>query len=74
MQCNQPNSTKILTFIFIRDGKRRAFVFGLTWGFSNAIIFYAYAANYGAGAYFISQDLMEFNDVFRYIINKTFLM
>ena len=57
----------MLPLVDFREGKKRSFVFGVTWGLSSAIIYFAYAANYGFGAHLISIGEMSFEDVFRYV-------
>ena len=54
-----------LRHVLLRNGLKRAHVFGITWGISQSVLFFAYAANYSFGAYLIGQGEMEFFNVFR---------
>lgn len=47
-------------------------VFGATFGFANAVTFFAYAASFRFGGYLVALGEMEFQNVFRYVI-KTFV-
>ena len=48
-----------------REGKYNAFVYGVTFGFANAIVFFAYAASFRFGGYLVAIGEMEFQNVFR---------
>lgn len=38
---------------------------GLAYGFSQAVIFFAYAASFYAGAYFVDQGINTYEDVYK---------
>ncbi|ESO94117.1 hypothetical protein LOTGIDRAFT_145119, partial [Lottia gigantea] len=48
-----------------KDALKRAHLVGGAFGFSNAIIFFAYAASFYFGAYLINEGEMDYVDVFR---------
>uniref|UniRef100_H2YJX3 Bile salt export pump n=1 Tax=Ciona savignyi TaxID=51511 RepID=H2YJX3_CIOSA len=43
---------------------RKAHVYGITFGFSQCIVFFAYAATFRFGAWLVEENLMTFNNVF----------
>ncbi|PAA88248.1 hypothetical protein BOX15_Mlig002315g4 [Macrostomum lignano] len=45
---------------------------GLTYGFSQSIVFFIYAASFRFGAYLVSIDQMEVNNVFKVFFSITF--
>ena len=54
-----------LCHIFFRQSFRNAFVYGVTFGFSKSITFFAYAATFRFGAWLVSEGRMDFEDVFK---------
>ena len=57
----------VLSFLTMcRRGKRKAMVFGATYGLSQGIIFFAYAAAFAYGGQLVENGEMEFTNVFRY--------
>jgi len=48
-----------------KEAKYNAFVYGLTFGIANSIIFFAYAASFRFGGYLVARGEMEFQYVFR---------
>ena len=41
-------------------------MYGVTWGVSQALIYFAFAAAFGFGGYLVGIGDMQFEDVFRY--------
>ena len=39
--------------------------YGITWGLSQSMMFYAFGAAFGYGTYLVAINDMEFEDVFR---------
>ena len=54
-------------FMFYRRSKTKAFVYGVTFGFSQCVVFFAYAATFRFGAWLVSEGRMEFENVFKYV-------
>ena len=48
-----------------REALKKAHVIGITFSFSQAIVFFAYAASFYYGAVLIEDDEMEYVDVFK---------
>ena len=48
-----------------RAALKKAHVIGITFSFSQAIVFFAYAASFYFGAYLIEEGEMEYVDVFK---------
>ena len=40
---------------------------GFSYGFSQAIMFFAYAASFYAGAYFVNEGINEYEDIYKYV-------
>ena len=45
--------------------KKKASLYGLTWGVSQALIYFAFAAAFGFGGYLVGIGEMTFENVFR---------
>lgn len=48
-----------------KEARYNAFVYGITFGIANSIIFFAYAASFRFGGYLVARGEMEFQYVFR---------
>uniref|UniRef100_H2YJX0 Bile salt export pump n=1 Tax=Ciona savignyi TaxID=51511 RepID=H2YJX0_CIOSA len=51
---------------------RKAHVYGITFGFSQCIVFFAYAATFRFGAWLVEENLMTFNNVFKVLMAVIF--
>jgi len=50
---------------FNRHVFKNASVYGITFGFTQSIVFFAYAATFRFGAWLVSEGRMDFEDVFK---------
>uniref|UniRef100_F6URM6 Multidrug resistance protein 1A n=1 Tax=Ciona intestinalis TaxID=7719 RepID=F6URM6_CIOIN len=55
-----------------KKSMRKAHVYGITFGFSQCIVFFAYAATFRFGAWLVDQNLMTFNNVFKVLMAVIF--
>ena len=51
-----------------RQNIKRSHVSGLSFGFSQAIVFFAYAACFSFGAWLIDQGTITYEDMFKYVL------
>lgn len=49
-----------------RGAKKKANLYGVTWGVSQCLLYFSFAAAFGFGGYLVGIGEMDFNDVFRY--------
>ena len=49
----------------------KALKYGITWGLSQSMMFYGFAAAFGFGTYLVGTLAMEFEDVFRLEVTCT---
>nr|CAB3219617.1 multidrug resistance protein 1A-like [Phallusia mammillata] len=52
--------------------KRKTYVYGVTFGFSQAIVFFAYAATFRFGAWLVEECLLDFQNVFKVLMAVIF--
>ena len=57
-------------FFYFSSAKKRSFINGFVCGFSNCIVFFAYAAAFTYGSYLVQEGELEFHYVFRYAIDE----
>ncbi|XP_076808163.1 ATP-dependent translocase ABCB1-like [Clavelina lepadiformis] len=55
-----------------RQSKRKAYFYGVSFGFSQCIVFFAYAATFRFGAWLVEEGLMEFENVYKCLMAVIF--
>ena len=57
----------IVVVDYFRGSRKKANLYGLTWGVSQCLIYFAFAVAFGFGGYLVGIGQMNFQDVFRYV-------
>ena len=58
----------VSSFLRHRQNINRSHASGLAFGFSQAIVFFAYAACFSFGAWLIDQGTITYEDMFKYVL------
>ena len=59
------NFLTLLLSYFCRASKRKSYYYGIAFGMSQSIIFFAYAALYRFGAFLVAEGKMNPEDVYK---------
>uniref|UniRef100_H2ZR94 Bile salt export pump n=1 Tax=Ciona savignyi TaxID=51511 RepID=H2ZR94_CIOSA len=51
------------------QSKKKAVYYGISFGFSQCIVFFAYAATFRFGAWLVDEGLMEFQNVYKLVVS-----
>ena len=64
-QANVASTSSQRRFCSCRGSVSKAMKYGITWGLSQSMIFFAFSAAFGYGTYLVAINDMYFEDVFR---------